>query len=206
MGPARCSKARHAEGSLRPHRAWRRATCPISPHCPGPEFGQSFCYHRGSDSAEEAWLRRYLRSQRETMCWEEPGLLWQEEANAQVPGFCPAPGCGEDTALPPAGLTSSTSILDFARRSLRSKSLCFGSRSASSSLSALWESASFWRRSVICRGTGRPRDRLECSAAHSWLCTAEVQPPPLFAHRPPLHFNVKLPRASSAASPHPCHA
>lgn len=50
---------------------------------------------------------------------------------------------------PAATLASSISILDLARRSLRSKSRCFCSRSASRSVTCFCRSASFWRSSVI---------------------------------------------------------
>lgn len=50
---------------------------------------------------------------------------------------------------PTATLASSISILDLARRSLRSKSRCFCSRSASRSVTCFCRSASFWRSSVI---------------------------------------------------------
>lgn len=56
---------------------------------------------------------------------------------------------GAEPAAPAVALASSISILDLARRSLRSKSRCFCSRSASRSVTCFCMSASFWRSSVI---------------------------------------------------------
>lgn len=56
-------------------------------------------------------------------------------------------------------LASSISILDLARRSLRSKSRCFCSRSASRSVTCFCRSASFWRSSVIWAHRQRERVR-----------------------------------------------
>lgn len=65
----------------------------------------------------------------------------------------PADGEERTRRAEPAGpgviLASSISILDLARRSLRSKSRCFCSRSASRSVTCFCASASFWRSSVI---------------------------------------------------------
>lgn len=65
-----------------------------------------------------------------------------------------ATGPGREASRPePAAtssqLASSISILDLARRSFRSKSRCFCSRSASRSVTCFCRSASFWRSSVI---------------------------------------------------------
>lgn len=56
---------------------------------------------------------------------------------------------GAEFARPTVILASSISILDLARSSLRSKSRCFCSRSASRSVTCFCRSASFCRSSVI---------------------------------------------------------
>lgn len=89
--------------------------------------------------------------------------------------------------LPAVALASSVSILDLARRSLRSKSRCFCSRSASRSDTCFCTSASFWRSSVI----WVQRQRGECmrvnikaaerEAASRTLRTLRAQPRPWFS-------------------------
>lgn len=83
---------------------------------------------------------------------ESPGLpTW---AHSLLPVLSPRlmgqgqrpPSWARRTSCP---LASSISILDLARRSFRSKSRCFCSRSASRSVTCFCRSASFWRSSVI---------------------------------------------------------
>lgn len=98
---------------------------------------------------------------------------------------------------PAATLASSISILDLARRSLRSKSRCFCSRSASRSVTCFCRSASFWRSSVIwvqrqregvCESRGkRPR----CEAAGEETASRSLRMSPERSREP--RFRLEFP-------------